>query len=245
MRFQYSKAEIGVNDTYEKASQKLHVQNSNERLEDLLSCIGDIQYDFAIDNEENYHRTSAINPELFLKVLKAVIGTLDPSLDNISVLRGVEDSYVIRRGKQEIILQKGKLTNQHLLSSGTIRGIDIAILMASIIAHNNGFYYCDEHFSYIQTGLEKRMFGIMLENLQENEQLIFTTHNSDMLDLNLPKHTYAFLSKKRGEKGCPVTVMYASDVLKRNTDSIRCAAENDVFSSIPDESLLDSLSELG
>lgn len=38
--------------------------------------------------------------------------------------------------------------------------------------------------------------------------------------------------------------MYASDVLKRNTDSIRSAAENDVFSSIPDESLLDVLGEL-
>ena len=75
--------------------------------------------------------------------------------------------------------------------------------MASIIAHDNGFYYCDEHFSYIQTDLEKRMFGIMLENLQENEQLIFTTHNSDMLDLNLPKHTYAFLSKKKKDNNYP------------------------------------------
>lgn len=35
--------------------------------------------------------------------------------------------------------------------------------------------------------------------------------------------------------------MYASDVLKRNTDSIRCAMQNDVFSSLPDESLLDSI----
>ncbi len=88
------------------------------------------------------------------------------------------------------------------------------------------------------------MFGIMLENLQENEQLIFTTHNTDMLDLNLPKHTYAFLRKEKTNNHYDVSVMYASDVLKRNTDSIRCAAENDVFSSIPDESLLDSLSGL-
>ena len=237
------KAEIGLRDTYEKTVQKLKKQDFKD-VEKMLSDVGDFNYDFALDNEENFHQTSAIEPNLFLKVLKAVIGTLDPSLNDISVLEGVEDSYVIRRGGQEIILQKGQLTNQHLLSSGTIRGIDIAILMASIIAHDNGFYYCDEHFSYIQTDLEKRMFGIMLENLQENEQLIFTTHNSDMLDLNLPKHTYAFLSKKKKDNNYPVSVMYASDVLKRNTDSIRCAAENDVFSSIPDESLLDSLSNL-
>ena len=38
-----------------------------------------------------------------------------------------------------------------------------------------------------------------------------------------------------------VSVMYASDILKRNTDSIRCAVENDMFSSLPDDSLLDML----
>jgi len=31
---------------------------------------------------------------------------------------------------------------------------------------------------------------------------------------------------------------------KRNTDSIRCAVENDVFGSLPDDSLLDEL-EMG
>lgn len=241
----HSSAKILKTDTYETAVQKLTLRKDSVSVHGSLAKVfGPMQYSFASDNEENNHQTNEVKPELFCKVLKAVIGTLDPSLKDISVLEGVEDSYVIRRNEQEIILQKGKLTNQHLLSSGTIRGIDIAILMASIISNQNGFYYCDEHFSYIQTDLEKRMFGIMLENLQENEQLIFTTHNTDMLDLNLPKHTYAFLRKEKTDNHYDVSVMYASDVLKRNTDSIRCAAENNVFSSIPDESLLDSLSDL-
>lgn len=98
----------------------------------------------------------------------------------------------------------------------------------------------DSEYNY-DALLKNEMFGIMLENLQEKEQLIFTTHNTDMLDLNLPKHTYAFLRKEKIDDHYAVSVMYASDVLKRNTDSIRCAAENDVFSSIPDESRLDFL----
>ena len=81
----------------------------------------------------------------------------------------------------------------------------------------------------------------MLDHLKENEQLIFTTHNTDMLDLNLPKHAYAFLRKQVDDGESHVSVMYASDILKRNTDSIRCAVENDVFSSLPDDSLLDML----
>ena len=80
----------------------------------------------------------------------------------------------------------------------------------------------------------------MLDHLSANEQLIFTTHNTDMLDLNLPNHTFAFLCRSAADTR-QISVLYASDILKRNTDSIRCAAENDVFSSLPDASLLDTL----
>ena len=246
--FSIMQATIGINDTYEKAVDKLKLIDfeSNMMIPDLFrNVFGEIECSFALLDESNKeHNTSDINQELFLSVLKAVIGTLDPTLTDISVLEGVEDSYVIRRNGQEIILQKGKLLGGEFLSSGTLKGIDIAILMAKIISSNNGFYYCDEHFSYVQTDLEKRLFGIMLEYLGDNEQLIFTTHNSDMMDLNLPKHTYAFLSKKKEDNEYIIRMKYASDVLKRNTDSVRSACENDVFSSIPDETLLDELEKI-
>ena len=81
----------------------------------------------------------------------------------------------------------------------------------------------------------------MLERLGKNEQLIFTTHNTDMLDLNLPKHSFAFLKKEIAQGVYQVTVTFASEILKRNTDSVKCAMENDVFGSLPDDSLLDEL----
>ena len=77
-----------------------------------------------------------------------------------------------------------------------------------------------------------------------NEQLIFTTHNTDMLDLNLPKHSYMFLRKLPEDGRYKISAVSASDVLKRNTDSIRNAVENDVFASLPQDSLLDEL-EMG
>jgi hypothetical protein len=84
----------------------------------------------------------------------------------------------------------------------------------------------------------------MLDRIGRNEQLIFTTHNTDMLDLNLPKHAYMFLRKKLDDNKYRVTAISASEILKRNTDSLRSAVENDVFSSLPDDSLLDEL-EMG
>ena len=175
-----------------------------------------------------------------MKTLKAVIGTLDPTLTDVQVSKDLRNSFIIRRNNEEIIIQEGKLLNRESLSSGTAEGVDISFFLALLIAEHNGFYYCDEHFSYIQSDIEKRIFGLMLEHLDSNEQLIFTTHNTDMLDLNIPKHCFAFLRKKQDED-YRVSVTYASDILKRSSDSIRCAVENDVFSSLPDESALDAL----
>ena len=110
-----------------------------------------------------------------------------------------------------------------------------------MLSERNCFYYCDEHFSYIHSEIEKRIFGLMLERLGRNEQLIFTTHNMDMLELNLPKHAFAFLKKEITDGKYQVSVSFASDYLKRNTDSVRSAMENDVFRSLPDDSLLDEL----
>ena len=84
---------------------------------------------------------------------------------------------------------------------------------------------------------------LMTAHLGKNEQLIFTTHNTDMLDLNLPKHAYCFLRKTASGEDYRITAVSASVLLKRNTDSVRSAAENDLFSSLPDESLLDGLEE--
>ena len=53
-----------------------------------------------------------------------------------------------------------------------------------------------------------------------------------------------FLRKHLEEGVYQVSAVSASDVLKRNTDSLRCTVENDVFASLPQDSLLNEL-EMG
>ena len=53
-----------------------------------------------------------------------------------------------------------------------------------------------------------------------------------------------FLRKRLEDGAYKVSAISASDVLKRNTDSVRNAVENDVFASLPQDSLLDEL-EMG
>ena len=180
-----------------------------------------------------------IDRKVFLKTLRAVIGTLDPTLREVTISRDLKDTLIIRRRKNaEIIIQEGKLLNREVMSSGTAEGIDVALFLASMLAKDKTFYYCDEYFSYIQSDIEKRIFGLMLDRISNNEQLIFTTHNTDMLDLNLPKHSYMFLRKRMEDGEYKVSAISASEVLKRNTDNIRNAVENDVFGSLPDDSYL-------
>lgn len=246
VEIKYSDAEIGVYDSYEKCVIKLKDRTAEVQrtAAALKKMVGEIRYRFAYPEIEKTLKLTGANKNILLKTLRAVIGTLDPTLQNVSLSKDLKDTFIVRRGDTEIIIQEGKLLNRDVLSSGTAEGIDVAMFLAAMIAKESTFYYCDEHFSYIQSDIEKRIFGIMLDRIGANEQLIFTTHNTDMLDLNLPKHSYIFLRKQK-EDGCyKVSAVSASDVLKRNTDSIRNAVENDVFASLPQDTLLDEL-EMG
>ena len=236
MFFDYFEAEIREQDSYEKAVKRLKGAN----------IVGDdfafLKYRFAYPGVTHSLQTDGLNPAIVQKVLESVIGTLDPTLANVSISKDLKDSFIIRKKGIEVIIQDGKLLNKEALSSGTIEGVDISMFLAGMLQENDCFYYCDEHFSYIQSDIEKRIFGIMLDHLGDYDQLIFTTHNMDMLDLNLPKHAYAFLRKKPDENGdYKISAVYADEYLKRNTDSIRSAVENDIFDSLPDDSLLDQL----
>ena len=242
----YKTADIDKMSSYEKCLMKLkdRTKEATKTATSLKKLVGDIRYRFAYPEIEKSLKLTGENKNILLKTLHAVIGTLDPTLQDVSLSKDLKDTFIIRRGETEIIIQEGKLLNREIMSSGTEEGIDVAIFLAAMAIKESSFYYCDEHFSYIQSDIEKRIFGIMLDRIGSDEQLIFTTHNTDMLDLNLPKHSYVFLRKHFEEGKYQVSAISASDVLKRNTDSLRCAVENDVFASLPQDSLLDEL-EMG
>ena len=243
INIRYFSAEIGEMDSYEMTVQKLvdRTEEINGNFKVLKKTVGNLDFRFAYPEIEKSLRVGDVKKTALLKTLRAVIGTLDPTLSDVSIAKDLKESFVIRRRGQEIIIQDGKLLNRDVLSSGTAEGIDVAVFLASMLSDRQCFYYCDEHFSYIQSDIEKRIFSLMVGRLKSNEQLIFTTHNSDMLELNLPKHTFAFLRKEIDDGEYKIYATFASDILKRNTDSVRCALENDVFGSLPDDSLLDEL----
>lgn len=59
----------------------------------------------------------------------------------------------------------------------------------------NGIYFIDEQFSYVISDIEKDFISLISTILNGDEQAFITTHNPDVLDLNLPFHH--FISRKR------------------------------------------------
>lgn len=180
----------------------------------------------------------------YLIVLEKVLKSLDPAIRKVESLKDVDNSYVIRLDNRDVIIQDGRIANEAILSSGTKAGIDIAYIIASSICNMHDFYYCDEIFSFVNSDLEKACLSVIIEKLGDDRQLFFTTHNSDVLDMDLPKHSYTFMKKGVHEDRVDISCVYASDYLKKAEDSIKNAVENDLFCIAPELNELYDLIDL-
>lgn len=171
--------------------------------------------------------------EKFPYVLENILKALDPCIQNVEKSQDVEGAFVIRLKDRAIILQSGSPFDTDLLSSGTKAGVEIAMVVSSLLQGLHSFYYCDEKFSYIHSDIEKAVLALMIDSIRPNEQLFFTTHNTDVLDMNLPKHSFTFLRKTLDDNGHRISCVSASSLLKRSSDSLKNAVENDMFSTAP------------
>lgn len=242
-----SSAKISNTDSYESCIKKLtELGADKETYAERLSRIPRFGWLFTypMDAYPNSVRTRKSDNGIYTEVLKRVLQSLDPSIIDVRKSKEVENSYIIEFYNDELLIQDGEVIKKNILSSGTRYGIDIADIMAAVIGHENSFYYCDEKFSYINSDIEKASLSVMINALSENEQLFFTSHNTDLLDMPLPKHAFSFLKKERSGSATKIKCLYASDYLKRNTDSLRNAVDNDLFSIAPSLELIYGIQEL-
>lgn len=126
VNIRYFAADIEEMDSYEMTVLKLEEKTAeiNGSLKELRKTVGTLRYRFAYPEIEKSLRVKEIGQEEMLRTLRAVIGTLDPTLTDVSIAKDLKDSFVIRRRGEEIIIQDGNLLNRDLLSSGTAEGIN-------------------------------------------------------------------------------------------------------------------------
>lgn len=224
---------INRDDSYENCASKLDRNEKKETTYEEVDIDG-WSFSYPQDAADEVRYKAIVNNDLYLPILEAVLKTLDPDIKNVLKLTEVENTFVIKMRNQSVIVKDGIIVGNNILSSGTKAGIEIAYIIASLTCNMHDLYYCDELFSYVNSDIEKACLSIIIDRLTDRKQMFFTTHNLEILDMQLPKHSFVFLKKNVFDEEKPIKCISASQYLKRNTDSLKCAVENDLFCTAPD-----------
>lgn len=132
-----------------------------------------------------------------INVLNIVLKVFDNSIKEITEVTGTDNGYLISFNHgANLLIQNGKAVEGDILSSGTKEGLSIAYIISEMKRDPNRIFYIDEKFSHIHTDIEKTILSIMVELLGKEAQLFFTTHNLDILEMNIPNHSFTFFQKE-------------------------------------------------
>lgn len=201
--------------------------------------------------EENFDKVTfpSINGKEYISdyfnILNSIFTVLDPSISKVSRSTDSNDAIVIEylTGRKVVVQEGMPITSIPFLSSGTKYGINIANMIFSIKHHINGIYLFDEQFSYLNSDTEAAILSTMVSLLGDNEQLFFTTHNNEILDLGYPFHSYYFLKKEIINNEQIITASCGSEAENRNNVSARTLVDNDVFGTAPNVNKILSLGD--
>lgn len=242
IRMDYENALLRNDDTYESACLNLAMKAKNK---DYIECLNDIScsdgWFISMPITETGFDDFVLNldakeREVFSKVLFKTLVTLDPNIQSVNASSEIDDAYIVKYddGKNTLVKSGDKISDIRYLSSGTKYGFLIAKVFYFLGKHKNGLFYVDELFSYINSDLEIAMLNTMISMLGDCEQLFFTTHNSEVLLLPFPLHSFLFLGKKKENGIALINYVCASDVEKRNNVVIKNLYDNDAFDISPD-----------
>lgn len=234
---------INIRDSYESCAKRLNNLECTTVSYDDVDTSG-WNFSYPQDAWKNKKYLSIENDENYLYILEQILKTLDPSIKEVIKVKELENTYAIKLNNQSVIIKDGRITDAEVLSSGTKAGLDISYIIASLMRNKHYLYYCDELFSYVNSDIEKACLSIIIEKITEKKQLFFTTHNADILDMQLPKHSFTFLKKDIDDINMPIKCINAAELLKRNTDSLKHAVENDLFCTAPGLERLFEITEL-
>jgi AAA15 family ATPase/GTPase len=250
---------IGKNDSFENTYDKLEfdsntsinlIESGTYKLVEYLKEFNnkkEINFLFSTPTLLNHNdRNTKISlhnadkSQIFEKILNLVLKTFDTSISKITKSGEVKNTFNIEfNNGEQLSIQNGEIINKSRLSSGTIEGIEIAYIVAYMIIHKDSLFFIDEIFLCTQSDLEISILNILIEILGCKSQLFFTTHNTDILELNLPIHSFTFLRKTN-----KIEVLDPSTIIKKNDRTLKNAVKNDVFRTLPNTDLLYEILEV-
>lgn len=232
-------------DSYETCAERLSLisgsasENYIAELEKVPRLTWKFEYPLVGEGKQSV--SQGIAPDKYCAVLEKVLKAMDPRITRVGRIKDVDNAFVIHFPHNIVILNDDNSIGFEKLSSGTAESVGVAEIITAMKLKLCNFYFCDEKFSHIHSDAERTFLSVFIELLGENDQLFFTSHNPALLDMDIPKHSFAFLRRDHSDNH--VSCVFASDYLKKNTESLRNAVENDMFSASPDIGAIYELAE--
>lgn len=181
------------------------------------------------------------------EILERILFDMDSSIISVENIKNDEFRIIFNNGDKLLIDSKG-VTDRDRLSSGTYDSLDIAILLSVIVKHKKEddknkktthTYFIDEKMSRVHSELEINILNLMIDKLPHNAQLFYTTHNYDVLEMNLPLHSFLFMGKKQGKT--IIVQPEKNEIIRKNKKNLLYFLKNDFFSILPETDRIDEL----
>lgn len=184
------------------------------------------------------------------EILNRVLRAFDVSIKKVSKVvtadTGESRGYMIEfRNSDSVMIESDGGISQNKsdrLSRGTYDAIKVAVFLSRIVQDRlpdnfSSTYFLDEAMAYAHSDLELVMINIILDKLRPDAQFFYTTHNQDVLTLNVPVHSHYFIRKD--ESGS--YVIPAESILKKNDRPLKNILNSDVFGILPDTTALEEM----
>jgi len=217
----------------------------NPKFQSVAAILGKMESDnFWNYSFDEYGYKHAVESTVDLTLLEKIMKTFDLSIKAILPIKESEtNSCIVKLSNgDEVIISHGEVQNTGRLSSGTLESIKIASMIENIIysGKENGrgsTFFIDENMAHTHSEMEQSLLNLAIDKLGENSQLFYTTHNYDILAMNLPTHSYVFLKKDEFTQVIhPEKLGYT-----QNDRNLLSFVKNDVFATLPDTSPIDDL----
>lgn len=175
------------------------------------------------------------DPDVAFDTLKAIIGTVEP---RASVVRR-DEGFEIGYGRHLFVLTGSAKTRTSLddWEGRVFDAVIVAAMLASTMAFERPLIVSDMALSCLDPNIEERIALMMIGRLKRGGQLLHVTNDTGLLAVNLPKHSFLFLSRDMDD----AMATTASTFLKKPSDNVQNAAGMDMFDSLPEEGILDDL----
>lgn len=261
--FQFFCVQIKSNDTNVTATRRLDSSHTlSTASKDNPDALHDLQticelninyyYVFAENHPSNLSLTDDLDQNDLPMVL-SILKTFDPSIVDVKPLytdkndEKIFEGYTVffQNADAVIITDKGEsftARDKNRFSKGTYDMLSVVGFISAILKTSDGnkgcTYFLDEKLASSHSELETFVLNLMIRKLQKDSQLFYTTHNHDVLDIQLPTHSFVFLHKNN-----EITVIEQPEKLgfSKNDRNLKGYVQCNYFETMPSTHLLDEL----